>query len=276
MLFFLIFLILFLVLFSLYFGGTIYFHNWLYSSLPNSLWQRSAIAAAGTALFFVFWAWLHYLNPDRFGMLFEFSKYEMKDFNQIESVRLVGDREEIIPYHKKPGGIGTSDYLDARKAHKPNPWARSDANSVMIAILIREENRDQPTRFEVKLDAQKRFPPNYLYQEVGGSRYIDPNHIGRVIRPRGSTVFLNIILTLLHGAIWYVALWIGLQFESEHALGLTLVLWLAFTIIILPVLFGQVRSRSSPARVESKAIWMVQTVQTEKIQLIKGLPSKMI
>jgi hypothetical protein len=49
----------------------------------------------------------------------------------------------------------------------------------------------------------------------------------------------NVFLNLLHLALWFALLWLLLDYQWPHALGLAIVLWLLMTLTFLPLLLGQ-------------------------------------
>jgi len=250
-------LILTAVLTAIFWGGSLLLQAWWYNVPASKLGLRSVGAALGVALFFTFWCWVDRKSPGKYSTLFEFSRYETEDFDKLTSVRKsatrddsgkwkLGDRETKTAFTMKSGGRGTTDYFDKNN----NQWKRSDTDGGMVvALLILEKDKDQPTRFNAELDPKTGgFPQEGVrFVEERGSRYIEGSHIGRVVRSRGSLVILNLLLNLAHFLVWLAAIWLGLRFTFWHAFGLAAGMWLAMTLVVLPVLFQQTRPSATPA-----------------------------
>ena len=248
------FVIVTAILTAVFWGGALLLQAWWYNLPASKLQWRAPAAAAGVALFFTFWCWVDSRNPGKYSTLFDFSRYETEDFEKVTSVRKpatrdgtkwkLGEKETKTEFHLRAGGKSTADFVDPAG----NPWKRSDSDGMVTALFVQEKGKDQPTRFNAQLDrATGGFPADGVrYIEEGRSRYIDVGHIGRVTRSRGSLVFWNLLLNLVHFLAWLAALWLGLRFTFWHAFGLAAGMWLAMTLVILPVLFQQTRPPSSP------------------------------
>jgi hypothetical protein len=65
-------------------------------------------------------------------------------------------------------------------------------------------------------------------------------------------VFANLLLNFLHLGVWFACLWLLLRFQWGHALGFAVVLWLALTLTILPMLFTKTEA-ASPYKATPKA-----------------------
>jgi hypothetical protein len=122
--------------------------------------------------------------------------------------------------------------------------------------LIQEKDKDQPTRFNAQFDPQTGgfSAEGVRFVEERGSRYIDSGHIGHVIKSRGSLVFMNVLLNLVHFAVWLAAIWFGLRFNFWHAFGLAGIMWLLMTLAVVPILFQQTRASNNPPA-EVGSIW---------------------
>src|SRR5262249_18800386 len=52
---------------------------------------------------------------------------------------------------------------------------------------------------------------------------------------------LNIFFNLLHFAIWFVCLWLLLQYQWPHALGLAIVFWVVMTFLPLRMVLDRTK-----------------------------------
>ena len=116
----------------------------------------------------------------------------------------------------------------------------------------------QPVRFRMDVARDRRTgkptdPPVYTderrFTEEGGSRYIrgDPTGLGLMFVPSSSVVALALLVNLLHFVAWFVAFWVVMQFRWGHALGFAAALGLVTMLLIMPLLFKQVRKPAAAA-----------------------------
>jgi hypothetical protein len=238
-----------LVLTALFWGGGLVLQGWLYSEPASRFWQRALAAGAGVALFLTFWCWVSGRSGGKVDTLFNFSQYDTQEITQFESVRKTRSGEEVFTYRRTPSARGSASFVGGRPGQPvPTPWSRSDADAIVIALLVQEEGKDKPTRFNVQLDPNGKFPQatDLRYVEEGGSRYISADNLGEIVRVRGGLVFWNFVLNLLHFGVWLAAIWLGLRFTFGHAFGLAIICWLAMELVVLPVMFQQTRPSPSP------------------------------
>jgi hypothetical protein len=121
-------------------------------------------------------------------------------------------------------------------------WSRSDADGMVVALLVKERGKDQPTRFEANLQPNGTFRPREQnrYEADGGKRYMDEVALGKVYRVRSFAYMGNFFANLLHLALWVVVLWFGMRFALGHAIGIGLGLWAVAMLVVQPTLFGMV------------------------------------
>ena len=238
------FFILALVLIPLFLGGSILLQSWMYNVPANRILLRSLISGGGVALFLTLWCLIDSKAPGRYDTLFEFTRYDYKEYAEVNSVYKKGNVEQSIPYKKRADARGKVEFIHVQ-AGVAKPWTKSDTDGIMMALLVKEENKDEPTRFEVKLENGK-FPADIRYIEKGGSRYIETEHIGRIISARSSVFIISLFLNFAHFAAWFCALWLGMRFVLGHALGIGFGLWLFTMILVMPILFNQTRPAPTP------------------------------
>lgn len=209
--------------------------GWLYSDLASKLPLRALAAGAAMALFHTGWCAIYQKDPGRFDTLFSF-KTEALDgkYDEIQSIRKVGKNEQKPVKYIRLGESTDFEALETRKH-----WNRSDADGMMVAILIQEKGKDKPTRFDANLSPEGMFRPKNesKYETDGGKRYMDEISLGNVYRKRSFSVIGNFFVNFLHLALWCVLFWPVMRFTLGHAVGLGLAFW-AITMLLQPVLFG--------------------------------------
>jgi hypothetical protein len=98
-------------------------------------------------------------------------------------------------------------------------------------------------KFDAVLEKGAFTAEKYRFKEVGGGRTIELNNPPnpaeqvRITSPSDGTVFVALLLNLLHLIVWGVAFWPILRFALWHGVGLAFVFWLAVTLLIMPLLF---------------------------------------
>ena len=219
--------------------GSVFLQGWLYNDLANRLPVRALAGGAVLALFHVGWTAIYKVDPGRFDTLVSF-KTETLDgtYDEFQSVRRVGKEE------RKPVRFvrrGNSNNFES--AETGRPWNRSDADGMVVAILIQEKGKDQPTRFDANLDPKSgnfRPPEETRYEAEGGRRYMDLSALGNVYRKRSLAYLGNFFANFLHLAVWVAVLWPVMRFSLGHAIGLGLALWGLTMLVVQPILFGLV------------------------------------
>ena len=217
--------------------GSVFLQGWLYNDLANRLPARAAVGGLILAVFHTGWTAIYKADPGRFDTLVSF-KTETLDgtYDEFQSVRRVGKEE------KKPVRFvrrGSSNDFESTETGKP--WNRSDADGMVVAILVKENGRDQPTRFDANLDPKSgnfRPPEETRYEADGGKRYMDLSALGKVYRKRSFAYMGNFFANFLHLVVWVGVLWPVMRFSLGHAIGIGLGLWAITMLAVQPVLFG--------------------------------------
>lgn len=218
--------------------GSVFLQGWLYNDLATRLPLRAMGGGLVMAGFLTGWCAIYKKDPGRFDTLLNFSR-EKNDgiYNTIESVRKVGDQElKPVKYTRRPGGRGTADEFRSSETNKP--WKRSDAEGMVVAILIQEEGKSEPTRFDAQLNANGKFPATSVrYHQANENRYTDESSLGAIYRVRSWSVIGNLFANALHLALWVLVLTFVMRFTPGHAVGIGLVLWGVLMVVAQPVLF---------------------------------------
>jgi hypothetical protein len=228
-----------LILAVILWGGSVFLQGWLYNDLANRLPLRALAGGAILSLFLTGWCAVYKADPDRFDTLVSF-KTETLDgtYDEFQSVRSVNKKEQKpVRYVRK----GSSNDFESPETGKV--WSRSDADGMVVALLIKEKGHDQPTRFEANLDQNTgnfRPPEETRYEADGGRKYMDLSGRGKVYRKRTLAYVGNIFANLLHLALWVAVLCPVIRFALSHAIGIGLVAWAITMLVVQPALFGLV------------------------------------
>ncbi|HJZ90342.1 MAG TPA: hypothetical protein VKE40_05685 [Gemmataceae bacterium] len=212
--------------------------GWLYNDLARHLPLRALAGGAVMSLFLTAWCAIYRADPGRFDTLVSFKTERLEGtYDEFESIRKVGKDE------KKPVRfIRRGETNDFESAENRKPWNRSDADGMVVALLIREKGKDQPTRFDANIKPDGTFPQpeDTKFEADRGRRYMDQSGLGKVYRKRSMAVIGNLFANGLHLALWVAVLWPVMRFTLGHAVGFGLVLWGVTMIAVQPALFGLV------------------------------------
>jgi hypothetical protein len=222
-------------------AGTAWLQGYLYNEPAPGLYWRAP--AAGTVLmaFIGLWAYLDTQEtPGRFTAPFDFNPRDSTTYDQLTTVDADGKK---APYDLRgvSGSGGKVEYVDPRGKKLPTrPLILIAKNTKTGAEATFEAERDPNTGTFVE-----RRAGGIRYLEKGGTQIMEENTIGRVSTFR-SGLFLGYgLLMLVFLAAWFLCLWLLLQFQWAHALGLGLVLWLVVLFIVMPVVLARVASQAA-------------------------------
>lgn len=212
--------------------------GWFYNDLAKYLPLRALVGGAILALFHTGWCAIYKADPGRFDTLVSF-KSEAFDgkYDEFLSVRKVGNEEKKPVKFVRQGESNAFLAADTGRV-----WKRSDADGMVVAVLIQEKGKDQPTRFNVNLQPNGEFfsEDRSRWQEEKGSRYMDHAAMGKVYRVRTLSYLGNFTANFLHLVIWVVVLWPVMRFALGHAIGMGLAMWAITMLAVQPALFGMV------------------------------------
>jgi hypothetical protein len=226
-------------------AGTLVIQGYLYSEPADGIAWRSAAAGAVIGLFFGLWCILEARAPGRFDTLLNFSPRDIKVFPQIWSERTNERGKQEILYRQGRSDRGLVVYLDP----DGRPWRRSD-NGIMTAIIVEEDGQKKRFAAEMNPDGTFRVAPNQPLRYVeadGQKRVMTENAPGEVVTTRYGLLAGNLLLNLLHLAAWFACFWLLMRFQWPHALGLAVLFWLTFGVVVWPVLQERVRRATAPA-----------------------------
>jgi hypothetical protein len=144
--------------------------------------------------------------------------------------RKTGDDKdgEKVEYKKVRDSQKRFHYVDTSLT--PRPWNPQD----VIAIEM-EKDDGAKRRFDLVPtgkyeNRQFRSSDGWIMKETQDGPTGNPE------RFRLDRLLWNLFFNFAHLAAWFLVLWLLLRFQWPHALGLAVVLWLLFTLAILPMM----------------------------------------
>jgi hypothetical protein len=203
---------------------TLLLQSSFYTEPVGQLQWRAPAAGGAIALFIVLWVIFDYNSPGNYREVQKFSYVDYIEFSELRFLDNDGKK-----YH-----------VYARRGTKS--WEHNGKGAELPAQPVRRiiaKRKDDPKEYAFVPPLDERQAPmaengvfhyrndDEHWEMVSGQLgYVAVSHPGQLIG--------NLLLNVLHLAVWFVALWLLLHFQWGHALGLAVVFWLAMTFVALP------------------------------------------
>ncbi len=221
-----VFLLLWLVLMVLLGVGTVWFQGYIYSEPVAGILWRAPVAGTLLTLILGWWCWLDYRSPGDYPAIYDF--HASKDLPQYQELWAVRDGK-LVHYTLHKSSTGRDDeYRD--DTGRPLP-------SRPQAIVVKEEGEE--VRFEPERDSKGHFKQ----AQRGSLHYVDPRGrvmtegaFGQMSQSRWGLAFGYLFLNVLLFLALFGSLWLLLQFQWSHALGLSVICWLVLALLVIPAL----------------------------------------
>ena len=229
-------------------AGTFFFQGYIYTEPSAGIAWQAPAAAAMLGLGYTIWclsiAFSAKATPQNipYDSIFRFTpKEEMQELQgspapkiwAIKRSRKKGEEtkeSEAVLYVRKSGVKPRFHYEDT--SIKPRPWQPEG----VIAIEM-EKPDGAKMRFERIPTAEGGYP-EFVSSEGWIMREYEDGPTGLPIKFRFGRMLINLFFNIGHFVAWFLALWVVLRFQWTHALGLAMVMWLAFTLVLLPMILG--------------------------------------
>jgi hypothetical protein len=228
---------------GLYAGG-LFTQGYIYTEpSPQLAWGAPV---AGAILFFFLSIWslivvlsdsspgdipydaLHRFSPrvDRFGA----------PAKELWAVRKGGKKELYVLHKFVRGRVGSlvERGEEYRSAVTDRPWNGEGVE----AIEIRTDSGDMRFEREPEKNREPGAYAQFVTKDGWAMTIYESGPTGMPSRFRFGRFFANLLLNLLHLSLWFGCLWLLLRFEWSHAALGAFVLWVACTLIVLPMLLS--------------------------------------
>jgi hypothetical protein len=139
-------------------------------------------------------------------------------------------------------------YLDSQQKVFPKGM------KIVEALVVKEEGPDGPREATFKADRATR-----RYVEEVGPRYMTDEQLGWIYTPQRGLAWAVAAINLAHLLVWFLALWLLLRFQWGHALGLAFVLWIAMTLVIVPMLLDRTPRKADSTKQSATPVSLVDT-----------------
>jgi hypothetical protein len=268
-------------LFALFWGGGLVAQGYLYSQPADKFPLRAAAGALLVGIFLTLWCWIDKRSPGRYDTFFEFAPYETRTFDEFEAVRWTADPaaavkgktefqqkdgqpvETVTKFRRVGGGKSGTFVEDGTANHFELSGTPKGGGppTMTVALLVRPEPGADPVRLKADLKKDERIGaltwapgPERRFTEENGSRYVNAYQMGVMYVPSSGVVATALLLNFAHFAVWFLAFWLLMQFRWTHALGFAVAMGLLTMLVVMPLLFKQVRKPPPPPAAEKAAL----------------------
>jgi hypothetical protein len=237
----LILLVLGVALVVLLWVGTAVLQSYLYTESPPDLYWRAPVAGLALALFVAFWWLLANRYPGQIGALHEFGAgTQVEHFPELIWVRKdpADDQRFVVVKSYRYDGPKKK-YLDKLSSQ---PWTRSTSDGMVEWLRANHKEGDETDSvlFKAELKSDGTFKDPTTYVEQGGKgRVMTEAELGSLSSSKSGQVFVNLLLNGAFLVAWFLCLWLLLRFQWLHALGLSVAMWLALILTIVPLLLNK-------------------------------------
>ena len=237
------FLVVLLLIFGLTLGvtlfvGGLFVQGYIYTEPSPHLRWGAPVAAAILFLFYAMWCLVVALggtNPNEtpYHVIWQFSPNVSRLPEPAKNIWAVykGGKSERYTLQKSVFIPGMAKAIYQNDAGKP--WKQ---DNTIEAVILKLD--DGEMRFERVPEKRREQGANREYVSKDGWVMEDygDGPTGLPVQFRFLRLVLFLFLLAFHFVLWFACLWLLMRFVWSHALAGAFVIWLAFTIIVLPLL----------------------------------------
>jgi hypothetical protein len=204
-----------------------FFQGYIYTEPSAGMYWQAPTAGAVLGLFLTFWCLLVRMAPESIPRepLFFTNSVDLFD-RPAKNLWAVKKGGQTVAYVSHREGQNRFRYYDTTVAARP--WNATQVEAIEI------EAEGAKKRFERTKRGEGEYPKFvssdgwYIYEYDDGPRGIPERGAwGRVLG--------NLFLNFFHLALWFACLWLILRFQWLHALMLAPVIWIAMTLLVIPL-----------------------------------------
>lgn len=230
--------------FALLWAGSLLVQPYLFNQVADRLGLRAAAGGLILGTFLTGWVYVNTraTSPDRYGTLLEFNPTARRDVTEFDAVRRLPRQgpdgkwaEETVPYKRITGRneVAFGEGGDSSKPYRPNT-----STYMTAAVLVPDAGGDK-VRYDAALDARgQAYTGDRVFVEAGGRRYVELDLPGTVYSPSRWAAIGALLLNVAHFGLWFLVLWLVMQYEPGAALGGAAALGLLTMLAVMPLLFG--------------------------------------
>jgi len=243
--------------FALFWGLSLFIQRYLYNEPADKLPLRAAVGGLLLGCFLTAWVYVNTRadGENKYGVIHQFSPNDRSaPVAKFQAVRQypASKREETVAFERQTVGSGQK-----YKSADGKEFALNTADYLTTALLV--DDAGKPVRYEAVLQNNTYVGEKYQFKEKDGGRTVewskpfDAAEPLAVVSPSGFTVFLALLLNVLHLVVWFAVFWPVLRFNVGHAIGLAVVFFAMSTVLLMPLLFESNKVAKAPTVVTTPA-----------------------
>jgi hypothetical protein len=220
------------------FVGGLFVQGYIYTEPSPHIRWGAPVTAAVLFFFFTFWCLIDVIagatpTDIPYDALHRFSPtVDMlsKPASDLWVVRKGGTAEHYkLRKNVMMKGVVKAEY---RSADTDKPWNDTGVEAILLKV------DDNPMRFDVEPEVRRERGSYRRFISSDGWVMIEyeSGPDGIPTKFRFVRFVINLFLNFVHFALWFLCLWLLLRFQWSHALGFGFVMWVVFTLTILPML----------------------------------------
>jgi hypothetical protein len=231
-------------------AGSFFLQGYFYE-MPNSAiaWQAPTMAV-GMTVFYLLWCLLNSGTPGAsrtnvpYQTIFAFNS-EVDMYTQpVKKLWTIkkGDKTPVEYNLKKEPirEVNRIEYKYRDTSPQQGLWYPDGVEAVLI------EYQGEKVRFEPVKKVEEGDSLEFI-SDGGWSMKVYNRMITGQPRRSDFGYFLGVVLlNLFHWALWFIGLWLVLRFQWPHALLLSMALWVAATLFVLPLLLPAAAELAAP------------------------------
>lgn len=237
--------------------GSLFFQGYIYTEPSQGMHWQAPAAAAVLGMFYAGWCFAVATAPETrsgdipYNTIFSFSPRVSMVTEPVKELWAVKDNGQEILYKRyKIPQAGTPPAI-VYKDRTDKPWP----SSVSGIKTIKLEDRGTTYRFERTEVSSGAYPRFVAKDNEGWSmKVFESGPTGVPERFQTSRFLANFFFNGMHLTLWFLCLWLLVRFQWSHALGIGLLLWLLFTLALLPMMLGYA-AQVAQARPSGPVTW---------------------
>lgn len=227
--------------------GTLFLQAYLYNEPVRGISWRAPVAGLVLTLLFGLWIYIDGKSPGTYDTLFRATTSNIEEYREMTAVKRYKNGKEKEETYVLSSGAGTR--REYRTKGGDDILKRSGTDYMVIAFLAKDPaDKSKDLRFDAVLKQQKQGDKLVEVFDIDtregaakfvekGGRVMFDNSLGLVTVSSRTRTLGALSLNVLHFALWMVAFWPLLRYGFWEAFGLTVCMWLLFTLFLLPLVF---------------------------------------
>jgi hypothetical protein len=224
-----------LVFTGLFTAGSLFLQAYIYSEPVQGIAWRGPAAGVAVGVILGVWLLLARAAPDgRYQTLLQFSPRSSIKFEDVWITGRDGSKE-----HYK--AVRTGNRTEFQREGRPGTANKMRSRPGSYFVM---ENGEE-VEFKADRDSKGNFTSAenqpLAYRDAKG-RIMTENYPGEINTFNWGQLFVNFLLNVLFFAVLVLSLWLLLEFQFWHSLGMALILWGVSILFVLPPLLSYAES----------------------------------